>query len=154
MRSSSAGRLVAFALLLGWLASTAVHAEIISVPSADPPDPASLAPPTVLRGSPPATVKPVPICPPGYTVTADYGCVATSGGDYTEGWPGYDYWPDYSWGYPFGGFSGFGRGAAHSHRLTGFHGGRGFHGKPGLRSAARFVPHGTGMGHVGGFGRR
>src|SRR6516164_6514108 len=66
MRSSSAGRLVAFALLLGWLASTAVHAEIISVPSADPPDPASLAPPTVLRGSPPATVKPVPICPPGY----------------------------------------------------------------------------------------
>ena len=86
MRTSSTGRIVAFALVLGWLAPIAAHAEIISVPPADPPDAAaSLPPPTVLRGSPPAAVRSVPICPPGYTVTADYGCVGPSGGDYTEG---------------------------------------------------------------------
>ena len=155
MRTSSAGRLLALALVSGLVGSTAVRAEIISVPSADPPDPAaSLAPPTVLRGSPPATVKPVPICPPGYTVTPDYGCVAPSGGDYTEGGLGDDYWPDYGFGYPFGGFSGFGRGAVHPHRLTGFHAGHGSHGKAGFRGAARFGPHAAGMGHIGGFGRR
>jgi len=159
MRTSSAGRLVAFAFVLavvsGLVGWTAARAEIISVPPADPPDAvAALAPPTVLRGSPPATVKPVPICPPGYTVTPDYGCVAPSGGDYTEGALGNDYWPDYGFGYPVGGFFGFDRGAAHSHRLTRFHGGRGLHGKPGFRSTARFAPHGAGMGHIGGFGRR
>ena len=163
MRTSSAGRLVAVTLLLGWLGSTPVRAEIISVPPADPPDPAaSLAPPTVLRGSPPATVKPVPICPPGYTVTADYGCVTPSGRDYTESGPGYDYWPDYGWGYPFGGFPGFGFGTNRGHRFDGLHGGHGFHRKAGFRGAARFAPHsaarfapqGAAMGHMGGFGRR
>jgi hypothetical protein len=157
MRTSSAGRRVAFALALvsGLVGSPAVRAEIISVPSAAPAEPGDpLPPPTVLRGSPPATVKPVPVCPPGYTVTADYGCVAPNGGDYSEATPSYDYWPDYGFGYPFGGFFGFDRGTAHSHRLTRFHGSRGFHGKPGFRSTARFTPHGAGMGHIGGFGRR
>jgi len=155
MRTSSAGPIAAFALLLGWLTPVAVDAEIISVPSAAPSDPATAPPPpTVLRGFPPATVKPVPICPPGYTVTPDYGCVAPGSGDYNESGLGNDYWPDYGFGYPFGGFFGFDRGAAHSHRLTKFHGGRGFHEKPGFRSAVKFAPHGAGMGHIGGFGHR
>jgi len=83
----------------------------------DPPEPAAapatgsaiLPPPTVLRGSPPGTAKPVPTCPAGYTVPSGYGCLAPSG-EYSESWPGYDYWPDYGYGYPFGGFTDFGRG--------------------------------------------
>lgn len=144
-------RIVAFALVLGLIAPVAVHAEIISVPSAAPPDPpGSLPPPTVLRGSPPAKVIPVPVCPPGYAVSADYGCVAPTGADYTEGAPSYDYWPDYGFGYPFG----FGFSTGRVHRSAGFHGGHGFHRKAGFRSAARLGPHGAGMGHMGGFGRR
>ena len=88
----------------------------------DPREPAAapatggaiLPPPTVLRGSPPATAKPVPTCPPGYTVPSGYGCLAPSG-EYSESWPGYDYWPDYAYGYPFGGFTGFGRGMGRFH---------------------------------------
>src|SRR5690349_2555243 len=97
------------ALVLALVGSIAVHAEVISVPSADPPSSAaSLLPPTVLRGSPPSTVRSVPICPPGYTLSPGDGCIGPSSSDYTEGWPGYDYWPDYGYGYPFGGFPGFG----------------------------------------------
>ena len=81
----------------------------------------------MLRGSPPSTARPVPICPPGYTLSPGYGCIGPSSSDYTEGWPGYDYWPDYGYGYPFGGFPGFGFGAGRFHRFAGFHGG-GFHG--------------------------
>jgi integrase/recombinase XerD len=48
--------------------------EVISVPPADPlSSAASLPPPTVLRGSPPSTARPVPICPPGYPLSPDYG---------------------------------------------------------------------------------
>jgi len=98
-------------LVFALVGSIAVHAEVISIPSADPPSSAaSLPPPTVLRGSPPNTARPVPICPPGYTVSPGYGCIGPSGSDYIEGWPGYDYWPDYGYGYPFGG-PGFGFGA-------------------------------------------
>ena len=208
---------VAFALVLGLVGPMAVHAEIISVPPADPPntaaslppadppnaaaslppaDPAnaaaslppadppnataSLPPPTVLRGSPLATARSVPICPPRYMLSSDYdyGCVAPSAGDYTESSPGYDYWPDYGYGYPFGGYPGFGFGAGRFDRFAGFHGGRGFHGRAAFHgqagfhgdrgfhgqagfhgraafhSAARFGTPGAGIGHMGGFGRR
>jgi hypothetical protein len=154
--------------------SIAVHAEVISVPSADPPNSAApLPPPTVLRGSPPSTARPVPICPPGYTLSPGYGCIGPSSSDYTEGWPGYDYWPDYGYGYPFGGFPGFGFGAGRFHRFAGFHGGGfhgggfhgggfhgggfhggGFHGRAAFHGAARFGRFSLGVGHVGGFGRR
>ena len=137
----------------------AVHAEVISVPSADPPSSAaSLPPPTVLRGSPPSTAGPVPICPPGYTLSPGYGCIGPRSSDYTEGSPGYDYWPDYGYGYPFGGFPGFGFGAGRFHRFAGFHGngfhGNCFHGRAAFHSAARFGRFSPGIGHMGGFGRR
>jgi hypothetical protein len=155
MRTSSTGRIVAVALVLGLVGPSAVRAEIISVSPADPPDPAaSLPPPTVLRGSLPAAARPVPICPPGYTLSSDYGCVAPSGGDYTEGSPGYDYWPDYGFGYPFGGFPGFGLGAGGFHRFVGFHGGHRSHGRAGLHNAAKFGTRATGIGHMAGFGHR
>lgn len=159
--------IVAFAFVFALVGSMPVHAEIISVAPADPPDSAaSPPPPTVLRGSPPATARPVPICPPGYTLSPGYGCVAPSGSDYTENSPGYDNWPDYGYGYPFGGFPGSGFGAGRFHRFAGFHGGRGFHGRAafhgqagfhgraGFRGAAGFGGSAAGMGHVGGFGRR
>jgi len=154
MRTSSTGRIAAIAFVLGLVGSIAVHAEIISVPSPDPLDPtASPPPPTVLRGSPPAPVRPVPVCPPGYTLSSDYGCVAPSGNDYTEGAPGYDYWPDYGYDYPFG-FPGFGFGAGRFHRFAGFHGGRGSHGRAAFHGAAKFSARAAGVGHMGGFGRR
>jgi hypothetical protein len=158
--------IVGVALLLGLVVPITVHAEIISVPSADPPDTAtSLPPPTVLRGSPPSTASAVPICPPGYTLSPDFGsgCVGPSSGGYSEGSPGYDYWPDYGFGYPFGGFPGFGFGAGRFHRFSGLHNfhrfagvhnGRAFHGRAGFHGAAGFHGFGMGAGHAGGFGRR
>jgi hypothetical protein len=167
------------ALVFALVGSIAVHAEVISVPSADPPSSAaSLPPPTVLRGSPPSTARPVPICPPGYTLSPGYGCIGPSSSDYTEGWPGYDYWPDYGYGYPFGGFPGFGFGAGRFHRFAGFHGGgfhgggfhgggfhgggfhgggfhgAGFHRRAAFHGPARFGRFSPGIGHMGGFGRR
>jgi hypothetical protein len=65
----------------------AVGAEVVSAPSTDTPNSeASLPLPTVLRGPPPSTLRSVPICPPGYTLSPDYGsgCVGPGGGDYTE----------------------------------------------------------------------
>jgi hypothetical protein len=165
MRASSTRRsqLGFLAFVFAFVGSIAVHAEIISVPSANPPDPAaSLPPPTVLRGSPPATAIPVPICPPGYTLSPGYGCIGPSGGDYTEDWPNYDYWPDYGYDYPFG-FSGRGFGANRFHRFSGVHGfqrfagvhnGRAFHGRAGFHGAAGFHGFGVGVGHAAGFGRR
>jgi len=142
------------ALVFALVGSVAVHAEVISVPTTDPPSSAaSLPPPTVLRGSPPSTARPVPICPPGYTLTPGYGCIGPSSSDYTEGWPGYDYWPDYGYGYPFVGFPSFGFGAGRFHRFAGFHGG-GFHGRAAFHGAARFGRFSPGIGHTGGFGRR
>ena len=146
------------ALVFASVGSIAVHAEVISVPPADPPSSAaSLPPPTVLRGSPPSTARPVPICPPGYTLSPGYGCIGPSSSDYTEGWPGYDYWPDYGYGYPFGGFPGFGFGAGRFHRFAGFHGGGfhggSFHGRAAFRGGARFGRFSPGIGHMGGFGR-
>jgi hypothetical protein len=130
---------VAFALI----APIAVHAEIISVPSATPSDPAaSLPPPTVLRGSPPTTAKAAPICPPGYTLSPGYGCIAPSGDAYTEASPDYSYWPDYGWGYPFVGFPAFGAGAGRFHHVARSHGFRGlpgradFHGRAGFHGPA------------------
>jgi hypothetical protein len=162
------------ALVFALVGSIAVHAEVISVPSADPTSSATaLPPPTVLRGSPPSTARLVPICPPGYTLSQGYGCIGPSSSDYTEGRPGYDYWPDYGYGYPFGGFPGFGFGAGRFHRFAGFHGGGfhgggfhgggfhgggfhggGFHGRTAFHGAARFGRFSPGIGHMGGFGRR
>jgi hypothetical protein len=169
-RASAALPIGVLALVFAMVGSITVHAEVISVPSTDPPSSAaSLPPPTVLRGSPPNTARPVPICPPGYTLSPGYGCIGPSSSDYTEGWSGYDYWPDYGYGYPFGGFPGFGFGggrfhrfggfpgfgfgAGRFHRFAGFHGG-GFHGRAAFHGAARFGRFSPGIGHMGGFGRR
>ena len=165
MRASNTRRslISALAFLFVFAASIAVHAEIVSVAPADSLSPAAaLPPPTVLRGSPPSTARSLPICPPGYTLSTDYGCVAASGGDYTEGSPGYDYWPDYGYGYPFG-FPGFGFGAGRFQRFSGLHNfrrfagvhnGRTFHGRAALHGAAGFHGFGMGVGHAGGFARR
>jgi len=135
------------AFVLGLIVPIAVDAEIISVPpEASSSTAAALPPPTVLRGSPPSTAKSVPSCPPGYTVAADYGCVAPSVGDYSSGWPGYDYWPDWGWG----GFSGFHR----SHGFAKFHGFRHFGHFAGVHRFAGFHGFGARAGHMGGFGRR
>jgi hypothetical protein len=139
------------ALILGLAGPRAVDAEIITVPPAAPPDPAvSLPPPTVLRGSPPTTSGPVPVCPPGYTLSLEHNCVAPSGGEYSEATPNYDYWPDYGFGYPLGGF---GFGGAGDHR-SGFHGGHRFHRRPAFHNAAKSGAPRAPAGHVGGFGRR
>jgi hypothetical protein len=82
----------ALAFVCALVGPIAVHAEVMSVPSAEvvsvpPTDPtnsaASLPLPTVVRGSPPSTARSVPICPPGYTLSPDYdyGCIGPSGGD-------------------------------------------------------------------------
>jgi hypothetical protein len=148
----SIGVLAAVFALVG---SIAVHAEVISIPSSNPPSSAaSLPPPTVLRGSPPTTARPVPICPPGYTLSPGYGCIGPSSSDYNEGWPGYDYRPGYGYGYPFGAFTGFGRGSGRFRGFAGSHRFRGFHGFAGFHHAARFGGFGAGVGHMGGFGQR
>jgi hypothetical protein len=145
------------ALVFVLVGSIAVDAEVISVPSADPPSSAApLPPPTVLRGSPPSTARPVPICPPGYTLSPGYGCIGASSSnynDYADGWPGNDYWPEFGYGYPFGGFPGFGFGAGSFHRFAGFHP-RGFHGRAAFHGAARFGGLNRGIGNTGGVGRR
>ena len=164
-RDSAALPIGILALVFAMVGAIAVHAEVISVPSTDPPSSAaSLPPPTVLRGSPPNTARPVLICPPGYTLSPGYGCIGPSSSDYTEGWPGYDYWPDYGYGYPFGGFPGLGFGAGRFHHFAGFPGfgfgaGRfhrfaGFPGRAAFHGAARFGGFSPGIGHMGGFGRR
>ena len=148
------------ALVLALVGPIAGNAEIISVPSADPPSSdAAPPPPTVLRGSPLSTPKAEPVCPPGYTLSPGYGCIGPAGDDYAASWPGYDYWPDYGFGYPFGGFPGFGS-VGRFHRHAGFHGFHrfhafaGFHGRPGFHSAAKFGGSGIAAGHMGGLGRR
>ena len=151
MPTSSAGRIATFAFVAALAGSIPGHAEIIAVPPAGPPEEsASPPPPTVLRGSPPATARPVPICPPGYTPSSDYGCITPNGGDYTEATPSYDYWPDYGFGYPFGGF---GLGTTDGRRL-GSHGGRRFHHRAGFHGVAKTGGARGGAGHMGGFGRR
>jgi hypothetical protein len=145
--------IVAVAIVLGLDVPMTVHAEIISIPPAATPDAAASPPlPTVLRGSLPSAASPAPICPPGYTLSPDFGsgCVGPSGGDYSEGSPGYDYWPDYGLGYPFGGF---GFGANRGHRF-GFHGSHQYHHRPGFHSAAKVNARRAGSAHMGGFGRR
>ncbi|MGC2199152.1 MAG: hypothetical protein WA633_03255, partial [Stellaceae bacterium] len=110
---------------------------------------ASLPTPTVLRGSPPKGAKPIPVCPPYYTLAPGYGCLPPSAGEDSEAWPGWDYWADYGWGYGYGWLPGFRRfhGFANSPRLRGFHRFASFHGSTfhGLRN---------GVGHMGGLGRR
>jgi hypothetical protein len=140
--------IVALALLLGLAGPIAARAEVVSVPQAAPPSSAeTLPPPTILRGSPPSPPKPfpAPTCPPGYVPSADYGCIVPTGGEYAEGWPGYDYWPDYWYGYPGYGYPGLGRRAGRFYRVGGF---RSFH------RSARFGGFGIAAGHMGGFGRR
>ena len=158
----------ALALVFALIAPIAVRAEIVSVPSADPPDAAATPPtPTVLRGSPSSTAKAAPFCPPGYTLSPGYGCIAPSGGDYADGSQGYDYWPDYGWGYPFGGLPAFGAGAGRFHHVArshgfrglpgraGFRGRAGFHAPAGFHAQARFGGFAAGAGHTGGgFGHR
>ena len=142
----AASPILALALVLGLIEPIAGHAQTAPEPSAAPPSSVAALPlPTVLRGSPPASAKPVPICPRSYALSPGYGCLGPSAGDYAEGWLGYDYWPDYGFGYPFAGVPGFGFGPGRFHRFArshGFRGSVGFHG---------FA---TGIGHIGGFGRR
>jgi hypothetical protein len=154
MGTSSAGRILALVLVAALAVPIAGRAELVSVPPADPAaDPAAALPsPTVLRGSP-AKPVPVPACPPGYTLSADYGCVAPSSGE-AEGGPGYGYWPDYGFGYPVGGFFGSVPGTSRPHRFAGSHNGHGLHRKAGFHPTAKVAPRRSGMGHVGGFGRR
>ena len=149
------------ALVLALIGPTASHAEIISVPQADPPSSdAAPPPPTVLRGSPLSIPKADPVCPLGYTLSPGYGCIGPTGSDYAQGWPGYDYWPDYGFGYPFGGFPGFGFGAGRFHRHAGLHGFHGCHafagfrGRPSFHSVAKFGGFGIAAGHMSGVGRR
>jgi len=154
------------ALLFALVGSIAVHSEVISIPSADPPSSAaSSQPPTVLRGSPPSTAGPVPICSPGYPLSPGDGCIGQGSSDNNQGWPGYDYWPGYGYGYPLDGFPGFGFGARRAPRFggfraggfhagRGFRAGRGFLGPAAFHGSARFGGFGTGAGRMGGFGRR
>jgi len=138
--------------ILGLVGPIAVEAEIISIPSeaASSSTAAALPPPTVLRGSPPSTAKSVPICPPGYTVGPDYGCLAPSVGDYSSGWPGYDYWPDWGWGWGYGRFPS----SRGSHGFARFHGFRHFGHFAGVHRFAGFHGFGAGAGHIGAFSRR
>ena len=147
---------IALALFLGLAGPIAARAEIVSVPPAEALSSAeALPPPTVLRGFPPSPPRPAPVCPPGYALSPDYGCMAPAPGGYAESWPSYDYWPHYWYGYPgfgflgfgFPGFGhpGFGHRAGHFHRFSGF---RGFH------NPARFGGFGIGVARMGGFGRR
>jgi len=145
--------IAALAFVLGLVWPIAVDAEVISVPSeASSSTVAALPPPTVLRGSLPSTEKSVPVCPPGYTLSPGYGCLAPSTGEYPSDWQGYDYWPDYGWGwgYGYGGFPFFRR----SHGFARFHGFRHFGHFSGIHGFARFHGFGAGVGHMGGFGRR
>jgi hypothetical protein len=157
-RVSAASLTAVFALVLTLVGSTAVDAEVISVPSADPPSSAApLPPPTVLRGSPPSAARPVAICPPGYALSPGYGCIGPSSSNYNddaEGWPGNDYWPEFGYGYPFGGFPGFGFGADRFHRFAGFHPRGRFHGQASFHGAARFGGLSRGIGRMGSFDRR
>ena len=139
--------------VLGLVGSTAVNAEVISVPSeASSSTVAALPPPTVLRGSPPSTAKSVPICPPGYTVSPDYGCLAPPTGEYPSGSLDYGYWPDdgWGWGWGYGGFPFF-RG---SHGFARFHGFRHFGHFAGVHRFAGFRGFGAGAVHMGGFSHR
>ena len=156
---------IALALFLGLAGPIAARAEIVSVPPDEAPIAEALPSPTVLRGFPPSPPRPAPVCPPGYALSPDYGCMAPAPGGYAESWPGYDYWPDSWYGYPGFGFPGFGfpgfdhpgfghpgfghpgfgHRAGHFHRFSGF---RGFH------NSARFGGLGIGVAHMGGFGRR
>jgi hypothetical protein len=94
------------------------------------------------------------MCPPGYTPSPDYGCVAPSAGDYAEGSPAYDYWPDYGWGYPFIWSPGFANRSGGFHHFARFHGGRAFHRGPAFHSAAKSGSFGAGIANIGGMGRR
>jgi hypothetical protein len=147
---------VALALFL-WLAGPiAARAEIVAVPPAGPPNSTeTLPPPTVLRGFPPRPPKPVPVCPPGYALSPDFGCMAQAAGEYAEGWSGYNYWPDDWYGYPGFGFPFFVNRSGHFHRFPGF---RGFDHPAKFGGFGMSTRHmrglGVGGGHMGGFGRR
>ena len=89
MRPSAAPRslLGALAFVCALVGPIAVRAEVVSVPSTNPPNPAaSPSLPTVVRGSPPSTARSVPVCPPGYTASPDYDyrCIRPSGGDHPD----------------------------------------------------------------------
>ena len=147
----SASAIGALAFVLGLVGPIAVDAEIISVPlDASSSTIAALPPPTVLRGSPPSTAKSVPICPPGYTLAPDYGCLPPSIGDYPSGWPDYGYWPAYGWGYGYGGFPFFRR----SRGFVKFHGVGHFGHFAGVHRVGGFHGLAAGAGHMGGFSRR
>jgi len=94
-RTSLLGALAFVCALAGPIA---IRAEVVSVPSAEvvsvpPTNPtnsaASLPLPAVVRGPPPSTAGSVPICPPGDTLSPDYGygCIGPSGGEHTEDGP-------------------------------------------------------------------
>jgi hypothetical protein len=137
---------VALALFLGLAGPIAARAEIVSIPPAEPPGSTeTLPPPTVLRGFPPSPPRPVPVCPPGYALSPDYGCMAQAVGEYAEGSPGYDYWPDDWYGYPGYGYPGFGHRTGRFSRFRGLHG---------LHHPARFNGVAGRIGYIGGFGRR
>jgi hypothetical protein len=140
--------IAALAFVLGLAGTIPARAEIVTVPPVATSSPAAeLPPPTVLRGSPPSAIRPIPIpmCPPGSVPAPGTGCVAPTPGDYAEGWPESDYWPDYWYGYPGYGYSGFGYGRGHVRRL---------HGLQSSHHAARFGGFKVGAVNMGGFGRR
>lgn len=157
----------ALAVILGIVAPGTALAETVPDPPSATQSSAIASPPlpTVLRGSPPPIARPVPVCPPSYTVAPDYGCLPPAAGDYSGGWPEYDYWPSWGWGYGYGWFPGFGgshgftrfphfrgfHGFVGFHGFTRFHSFRGFHGFAGFHGS-RFP--GFGVGHMGGLGRR
>jgi len=141
----------ALAFVLGLVRSMAVDAEIISLPAEASSDTvAALAPPTVLRGSPPTTARSVPICPPGDTFVLGYGCLAPSADDYPSDWPDYGYWLDYGWGRGYGGFPFVRR----SHGFVKFHSFRRFGNFAGVHRLAGFHGFGAVAGHIGGFSAR
>ena len=147
---------VALALFFGLAGPIASRAEILSVPPASPPNSTeTLPPPTVLRGFPLSQPRQVPVCPPGYALSPDFGCMAQTAGDYADGWPGCDYGPDDWYGDPGFGFPFFVNSTGHFHRFPGF---RGFDRPAKFGGSGMSTRHmgglGVGAGHMGGFGRR
>lgn len=140
--------IAAVALVLGLAVPITARGEIVTVAPVAPSTSADTPPPpTVLRGTPPSAIRPVPfpMCPPGSLPSPGVGCIAPTEDEYAEGLPNYDYWPDYWDGYPGYGFPSFGRRAG---RFPGSHGFRSFH------RTVKFGGFGTSTGHMGGFARK
>jgi hypothetical protein len=140
--------MAAVVLALGLAGPITARGEIVTVAPIAPSTSADTPPPpTVLRGTPPSAIRPVPfpMCPPGSLPSPGVGCVAPTEDEYAEGLPNYDYWPDYWYGYPGYGYSNFGVGRGRFRR---------FHGLQSSHRPAKFGGFKVGAVHIGGFGRR